>query len=247
MSDGPNSVGIPARDTSYTVIRRDASSDRNRFVLKLHQMGIAAAVTPEGGIVGQVVLPTGDLDRIDGIAPTSRPRFSCIDFEHLRFDAPDPLARLDPISAADVDDMAVLAERIRTKWNELAAQTNRALERSRQLAPNAKLRLDPFRIEGTVRYGADMLTLLFSSRGHRACISAVGGQPVAFLPSAPRIILDATQGRPTQRDPVWDDAVAQATACLPPAPATPEEHEMSVDLASRDLGSLDLDSGDLPE
>ncbi len=195
---------------------------------------------------GRLWLDIRRLPCIDGIGLVANVEFSCPDYEHLVFDDRTALCRIPPVPIAAAKSLEALTLGVTRRYEKLAALMEAGLRRARKLAPDARVRLSPFRLEGSVEYGGERLLLLFSTKGHRACIYGIDDRPVSFLPAEARVVFDADEGPPAYPHALWDHGVEQARACLGAAEvATEEEIQRSMDLVSRDITTDAHDGFDL--
>ncbi|MEQ9502491.1 MAG: hypothetical protein RIT81_36810 [Deltaproteobacteria bacterium] len=222
--------------TAYAIHREASAGARQACVQHLEKLGVRLEPDIDGAVRGRLWLDIRRLPCIDGIGLVANVEFSCPDYENLVFDEATALCRIPPVPIAGAKTLEALTQRVTRRYEKLAALMESGLRRARNLAPDARVRLSPFRVEGSVMYAGERLLLLFSTKGHRACIYGIDDRPVSFLPAETRVVFDADEGPPAYPHAQWDRGVEQARRCLGAAEvATEEEVQRSMDLVSRDI------------
>lgn len=207
-----------------------------RSAERLGRLDVQLSVV-EGTVLGSVMVQPLRFDPLEPVIIHPLQRFEVLPAEKIRVIGSSPLAHLGPVSFASVPVGGSLAQLLELAWREHVRLVKAALVRARQLARDAQLLLDPWRVEGSLLYNGERVQLLFSSKGDRACVSGLNGRPTVKPPRLPRVILSVD---PTddflETDRKWRVAIEQARACLGPTEdVVPEEGQLSLDIASRDL------------
>ena len=167
--------------SSYSVHKGSSAAARTECLEQLSAMGVSAKADDEGKIEGRLWLDIRKLPCIGGIGLSANVTFTCTDYVHLVFDDTTALKRLGPVPFLDLTNREGLTQRVVEGYERVAVEAESALKRARQLTPSAQFLLNPARIEGSVSYGGERIVLLFSSKGHRACIFGIEDRAVMFL------------------------------------------------------------------
>ena len=245
-------VSVPSKATAYfltseQIAGQQSARARGVALSKLRWLGVQVYAGTDGIVRGQIQVDPRRFDPFEPARIAPLQRFEAIGPDRLHISPPEPLSQLGPVLFIDAQSHEELVARLAVGWRELVQRTRGALSVARTLSPDARLELDPWRIEGSLAVFGHAVRLLFSSRGDRACISAVDGRPVISQATSGRVILPVA-GPPDARESEerWRAALEQAKACLglvePVVTPTREEESLSIDLLSRDLDPCSSDT-----
>lgn len=228
---------------------RVASSPQEIAVAKLRWLGVQVFRARDGGVAGQIAVEPAQLEALEGVRVDRLQRFRVVQEEHLQILAPSPLSRARPVPFLDAQSHEDLVARVARAWAIAVGQARRVLDTARDLARDAHLLMDPWRVEGTVQFGNDEVRVLFSSGGDRACVCGLNGRALVVQPLNPRIIIPVRdESSREERDGLWRAAIEQARTCLGAQPEpTKDEMSLSIDLASQDLELSYPEHGATPE
>ncbi len=233
-------MNLPTHATTYQLSREEVSGQhgavhRDQALRCLGAAGIPAAVDTDGVVRGVLSIDPKRFKTLPGAPIGPRQAFEMRVPGTMRFADPSPLSQLGDLPFLESPSLPRLIEKLIRTWSQRVQLIEAAVLAARRLAPNAQLFGDPWRIEGEVSFGNQMVRMMFSTQGDRACVCAIDGCPVDRAP-VPRKILPVDADLP---QPAWEymlaGAIAQAKPCLGPPVVTREERQLSIDLASRDL------------
>lgn len=233
-------MSLPIHATTYQLTREQVSGQqacgfRDQALRCLAAAGVPAAVDTDGVIRGVLGVEPRRFRTLPGAPIAPRQAFEVRVPGTLRFADPSPLSQLGDLPFLEAPSQTRLLEKIIRAWGQRVLLIEAAVLSARDLAPNAQLFGDPWRIEGEMSFGSHLVRMMFSTRGDRACVCGLDGRPVDRAPVR-RKILPVDQELTGE---IWHallaEAVGQARACLGPPVISREERQLSVDLASRDL------------
>ncbi len=233
-------MSLPTHATTYQLTRDQVSGQhaagfRDEALRCLGGAGIPAAVDTDGVVRGVLHVEPRWFKSMPGAPIGPLQAFEVHMPGTLRFADPSPLSQLGNLPFLEAPSLRRLTDRLVRAWAQRVQLIEAALLTARELAPNAKLYGDPWRIEGEVPFREHMVSVMFSTRGDRACVCAIDGRPVDRAPVRRKILPVDAQLNPEFWHSLLAAAVAQAKPCLGPPAVSREERRLSIDLASRDL------------
>jgi hypothetical protein len=236
-------VSVPSNSMTYSlkgeeiVEARVTSDPSDVAVAKLRWLGVQVFKGGDGSVMGQIRVQPLRFAPLAGVRLEPHHRFRVLDKHRLQILAPSPLARCAPVPYLDLQSHEALEGLVEQAWQAVVAEAGQALAIAAQVAPDAHLLMEPWRIEGTVKVGQDEVRLLFSARGDRACVCGLNGRALVRQPASARIILPVRTVAPREEQvALWRAAIEQARVCMgPEREVIPEQASLSLDLASQDL------------
>ena len=236
-------MSVPSNSMTYylkggeIVEARVTSDPADVAVAKLRWLGVQVYKGSDGSVMGQIRVQPLRYTPLPGVRVEPHHRFRVLEGHRLQVLASSPLARCRPIPYLDLQSHLELENGLERAWRDAVEDAAQALAHATQVAPDAHLLMEPWRIEGNVKVGQDEVRLLFSARGDRACVCGLNGRALVRQPTGPRIILPVRTEAPREEQvALWRAAIEQARGCVAPQPeAVPEQAELSLDLASQDL------------
>ncbi len=203
----------------------------------LREMGLTVRPGPDGRLTGRLRVPPLRFDGLADIMPEPVQAFVVTGPQRLSIMAPSPLSRCGMVPFGNMRDVNEIVDVLAARWRAVVDQTREALQSSRQLAANARVMLDPWRIEGQIEVHQQQVRLLFSPKGNMACINGLGGRPLVERAVGPRVMIPVPCiGPAAELQALWQRALAQANQCVAQAQVVIVEDEaMSLDIADEDL------------
>ena len=235
-----NSVSLPTHATTYQLSREQVSGQqavayRDQALRSLAAAGVSAAVDTDGVVRGVLTIDPRRFKTMPGAPIAPRQAFEVRVPGAIRFRNPSPLSQLGDLTFMEAPSLPRLMEKLIRAWSQRVQLIEASVLAARRLSPNAQLFGDPWRIEGEVSFRDQVIRMMFSTRGDRACVCAIDGCPVDRAPVSRKILPVDAELEPQ----IWEEllvaAVLQARPCLGPPVVSREERQLSIDLASRDL------------